>query len=213
MCIRDRVFISVAFPGVGNLGMGFVWGIMAMYDGYLLATDYENFSWLNLIVDILGVVFAGVGMAAAARQSLGGASGMAAMAGKSLDDVMVSLSKNPKMAPILKGLGDGLKSLLIKLKPISDFMLNKMGFKWIGRAFKAIENAVTKLITKIFPNANPKYAIAGGQGVRAGSEMGAINTVLHGVGKLRSSVGSAKLEKSVIDANKKIKPNYSGVQW
>ena len=207
-----QVFISVAFPGVGNLGMGFVWGIMAMYDGYLLATDYENFSWLNLIVDILGVVFAGVGMAAAARQSLGGASGMAAMAGKSLDDVMVSLSKNPKMAPILKGLGDGLKSLLIKLKPISDFMLNKMGFKWIGRAFKAIEDAVTKLITKIFPNANPKYAIAGGKGVRAGSEMGAINTVLHGVGKLRGSGGSAEMEKSVIDANKKIKPKYSGIK-
>jgi hypothetical protein len=208
-----QVFISVAFPGVGNLGMGFVWGIMAIYDGYLLATDYQNFSWLNLIIDILGVVFAGIGLAGAARAAVGGSRGAAAMVGKSLEEVMVSLTKNPKMVPILKSLGNGLTSVSSKLKPIGDFMMNKMGLKWIGRAFKAIEDAVAKIITKISPNANPKYAIAGGKGVRAGAEMGAINTVAHGVGKLGGSGGSVEMEKSIIDANKKIKPNYSGVKW
>ena len=43
--------------------------------------------------------------------------------------------------------------------------------------------------------------------------MGAINTVAHGIGKSGGSGGSVEMEKSVIDANKKIKPNYSGVQW
>ena len=208
-----QVFISTAFPGVGNLGMGFVWGIMAMYDGYLLATDYQNFSWLNLIIDILGVVFAGIGLAGAARAALGGSKGVAAMAGQSLDEIMVSLTKNPKMTSILKSLGNGLTSVSSKLKPIGDFMMNKMGLKWIGRAFKAIEDAITKIITKISPNANPKYAIASGKGVRAGAEMGAINTVAHGVGKLGGSGGSVEMEKSIIDANKKIKPNYSDIKW
>ena len=207
-----QVFITTAFPGFGNLGMGFVWGIMTMYDGYLLATDYQNFSWLNLIIDIMGVAFAGVG-ASAARATLGGSKGVAAMAGKSLDDVMVSLNKNPKMATILKRLGNGLRSLSTKLKPIGDFMMNKMGLKWIGRAFKAIEDAVTKLVAKLLPNANPKYAVATGKGVRAGAEMGAINTVAHGVGKLGGSGGSVEMEKSIIDANKKIKPNYSDIKW
>ena len=49
--------------------------------------------------------------------------------------------------------------------------------------------------------------------MRAGAEMGAINTVAHGVGKLRGLGGSAEMEKSVIDANKKIKPNYSDIKW
>ena len=78
---------------------------------------------------------------------------------------------------------------------------------------KNIENAVTKLVAKLLPNANPKYAVASGKGVRAGAEMGAINTVAHGIGKSGGSGGSVEMEKSVIDANKKIKPNYSGVQW
>ena len=206
-----QVFISTAFPGAGNLGMGLVWGIMAMYDGYLLASGNTNFSWLNLIIDILGVVFAGVGMAAAARATLGGSKGVATMAGKSLDEVMVSLTKNPKMASILKSLGNGLKSISSKLKPIGDFMMNKMGFKWIGKAFSAVENAVSKLITKISPNTNLKYAIAGGKGVRAGAEIGAIGAGLSGVTKLAS--GGGNIENAVMDANKKIKPNYKDIKW
>ena len=206
-----QVFISTAFPGAGNLGMGLVWGIMAMYDGYLLSSGNTNFSWLNLIIDILGVVFAGVGMAAAARATLGGSKGVATMAGKSLDEVMVSLTKNPKMASILKSLGNGLKSISSKLKPIGDFMMNKMGFKWIGKAFSAVENAVSKLITKISPNTNLKYAIAGGKGVRAGAEIGAIGAGLSGVTKLAS--GGGNIENAVMDANKKIKPNYKDIKW
>lgn len=209
-----QVFLTVAFPGVGNLGMGFVWGIMTMYDGYLLATGDPKFSWLNLIFDILGVVFSGVGLAAAARTAVGGSKGAAAMAGKSLDTVMSSLSKNPKISNILQSLGKVFSSILSKLKPIGDFMLNKMGFKWIGKAFKAIENAVTKLITKISPNANPKYAIATGKGTRSTSEFLAFDAAIHGGGALANKLsGSGNLDKAIIDANKKIKADYSKIEF
>ena len=206
-----QVFLSTAFPGAGNLGMGLVWGIMAMYDGYLLATGDSQFSWMNLIIDILGVVFAGVGLAATARAAVGGSKGVAMMAGKSLDDVIMSLSKNPKTGGILKSLGQGARTVLSKLKPIGDFMTNKMGLKWIGRAFKAIENAVSNLITKISPNASQQIATATGKGVRAGAEVAAIGGALHGVEKLAG--GGESMEKAIIDANKKIKPNYSQVTW
>lgn len=208
-----QVFISTAFPGVGNIGMGILWGILTIYDGYLLVSGSSEFSWWNLFFDIVGVVLSGVGAAAAFRSAAGGTKVVASSAGASLDDVIGQAVKNPRLTSTLTKIGESLGGLMSKLKPAADFLMNKLGLKWVGKAFSAIENVVAKLITKIGPKSlNPKIATATGKGVRTSAEMIGIEKGIHGINKLIPS-GPSELEKGVMDANKKIKADYRNIEW
>ena len=99
-----------------------------------------------------------------------------------------------------------------KLSPAKDFLMNKMGLKWVGRAFKAIENVVTKMVSIITPKSKPTIAIGAGKGVRSSAEMVAIDKGIKKINKMIPNK-SSDLEKGIIDINKQIKADYSNVDW
>lgn len=207
-----QVFISTAFPGVGNVTMGLLWGMLTIYDGSLLVSGDSNFSWWNLIFDIVGVVFSGVGAVTAFRSAAGGTKVVTSSAGMSFEKVMTQITTNPKLTTTLNKIGDSLSGLMSKLSPAKDFLTNKMGLKWVGRAFKAIENVVTKMASKITPKSKPNIAIGAGKGVRSSAEMIAIDKGIKQISKMVPNK-SSELEKGIIDINKQIKADYSNVDW
>jgi hypothetical protein len=208
-----QVFLSTAFPGAGNIGVGVLWGMLLLYDGYLLITNSPTFSWWNLIFDIVGVVFSGVGAAAAFRAAVGGAKVVSGTAGATIEGVISQAVANPKTAGTMAKIGGALSGLLGKLKPALDFMMNKLGLKWIGRAFKAIEDVVARMTSALLPKSATNIAKGAGAGTRASAEMVAAGAVIGGVGKLGSTSGSSELEQSVVNANKTIKPDYKNIEW
>jgi hypothetical protein len=208
-----QVFLSTAFPGVGNVGMGVLWGMLLLYDGYLLITNSPTFSWWNLIFDIVGVVFSGVGAAAAFRSAVGGAKVVSGTAGATIERVVSQAVANPKTASTMAKIGGALSGLLSKLKPALDFMMNKLGLKWVGRAFKAIEDVVTRMTSALLPKSATNIAKGAGAGTRASAEMVAAGAVIGGIGKLGRTSGSSELEQSIVNANKTIKPDYKNIEW
>lgn len=208
-----QVFLSTAFPGAGNIGVGVLWGMLLLYDGYLLITNSPDFSWWNLIFDIVGVVFAGVGAAAAFRAAVGGAKVASGAAGATLEGIVTQAVKNPKTAGTMAKIGGALSGLLGKLKPALDFMMNKLGLKWIGRAFKAIENVVTRMTATLLPKSAANVAKGAGAGTRASAEMVAAGAAIGAVGRMGTPSGPSELEQSVVSANKTIKPDYTNIEW
>ena len=112
-----QVFISTAFPGVGNVTMGLLWGMLTIYDGNLLVSGDSNFSWWNLIFDIVGVVFLGVGAVATFRSAVGGTKVVTSSAGMSFEKVMTQITSNPKLTTTLNKIVNSLSGLMNKLSP------------------------------------------------------------------------------------------------
>ena len=103
----------LAATGIGEIGLIIVWGIMLLWDIYLLISGSSNFSWLNIIFDVLGL---GLGVfAKSARALFGGVSGVAKTAGKGLPEVIADGMKNPKTAGILMKFTEIVKTSLSKI--------------------------------------------------------------------------------------------------
>lgn len=207
-----ETFLTIAFPGAGSLTYAVIWGIMLIYDGYLLITNDPSFSWWNILFDILGVAFSGMGFAKAAKVAVGGSEAVAKTAGKGLEDVMKQGLANPKTAGFLKKIGNAASRAMGPLNAAYKFMTEKMGLKWIGKAFKAVENVFAR-IAKFF-GASERIAGAAGKGGRTTAEFKAIEAGIHALsGKPKKGVEPVNYVDDYEVVTKQIKPDYKGITW
>ena len=142
--IREALFsakgtaiqIALSFTGAGNIAVGIVWGIMAVYDGYQVSQGkLTNLAYL--VVDLICVITSGV---------IGKAFGKitSALGGKSFSKIgqviewllSTSIGKTIKNAvmPVI----ETASSFLETIKSGVNFLVEKMGQSWAGKAFSFI---------------------------------------------------------------------------
>ena len=147
--IAVETFLSAT--GIGEAVPAVLWGIMLAWDLYLLVTDYKNFSWLNLILDILGV---GLGaIAKGFRALLGGEAAIAKTAGKELPALIEWGNKIPGVKQVFEKVGGVLKSSLgaisSGLKSAGTFLSEKLGLKWVGKIVDSFSSKAAELLDKL----------------------------------------------------------------
>jgi len=199
----------LAATGIGEIGLIIVWGIMLLWDIYLLISGSSNFSWLNIIFDVLGL---GLGVfAKSARALFGGVSGVAKTAGKGLPEVIADGMKNPKTAGILMKFTEIVKTSLSKIMgyvtQAGKFLSEKLGIKWIGGVINKISGYVTKILEEI------GLSTTMAKGVQSGLKAG---TVAAGVTAGAESRGGQKLIRAIAGGNRyedKLMQKLQGVQY
>jgi hypothetical protein len=147
--IAVETFLSAT--GIGTAVPMVLWGIMLAWDLYLLATDYKNFSWLNLILDILGV---GLGaIAKGFRALLGGERAIANTAGKELPAIIQWGEKIPGVKQVFTKISGVLKSSLgaisSGLKSAGTFLSEKLGLKWVGKIVDSFSSKAAQLMDSL----------------------------------------------------------------
>ena len=147
--IAIETFLAVS--GVGTIVPIIAWGIMGLWDVYLLISGSPDFSWLNLILDILGI---GLGaIAKGFRAILGGAEGIAKTAGKGVGEVIAQGMKNPATKSVFTRLasvlGEGLGKIIGPLKKAGEFISTKLKLSWVGRAVDGFTTQVAKLMDSL----------------------------------------------------------------
>jgi len=136
--IIDTILIAT---GVGKVPQVVIWGIVVLLDIYEFVTgDYEHKDepmWLRIVfflIDILGLVFAGLA-AKAARTAVKAA----VASGRGIDGLAAAAVKNPTFKELLISAIKGLKELPSKLAGLSSSLgkssfskLLKMGLSKVG---------------------------------------------------------------------------------
>lgn len=147
--IAVETFLSIT--GVGAAIPAVLWGIMLAWDLYLMVSDYKNFSWLNLILDILGV---GLGtIAKGFRTLLGGEAAIAKTAGKELPAIIQWGEKIPGVKQVFEKVGgvlkDSLGTISSGLKSAGTFLSEKLGLKWVGKIVDSFSSKAAELLDKL----------------------------------------------------------------
>lgn len=160
--ISIETFLSVT--GIGKVIPALSWGFMALYDTYLLLSGSNNFSWLNLIFDLLGV---GLGSVAKGFRSIfGGSAGVAKTAGKGLGEVISSSLKNPKTAGAIKKLSTllsgGATNVINTLKKSAKFLSDKLGITWVNNIVNKLSGVISKILEAIGIKATTKKSLETG---------------------------------------------------
>ena len=165
--IAVETFLTVS--GIGSIGPAIAWGIMGLYDTYLLVSGSPNFHWLNLICDILGV---GLGSIA---KTFRGVFGGAKVASGTLEGIVETGMKNPETKGILTKIGDSkiAQGLKDKFNTAADFLTNKLKLKWVGNVLTKISDVIANLLEKI-GIASKAEGVTTSQAVRKGLKQGAI---------------------------------------
>lgn len=156
--IAIETFLSLS--GVGTIAPIIAWGIMGLWDAYLLISGSPDFSWLNLILDIIGIGF-GV-IAKGFRTLFGGASGIAKTAGKGVGEVVAQGLKNPATKGVFKQLGElivkGANTIISPLKKAGEFLSTKLKIKWVGNVIDNFANQIAKIGDALGLTASKKVA-------------------------------------------------------
>jgi hypothetical protein len=166
--IAVETFLSAT--GIGDVAPIVAWGIMTLYDGYLLWTKDPSFSWYNLFFDILGI---GLGAIAKAARTIFESVGLLGKsAGKSLTTVIEDASKNPSTAGYIQKLGGVLKSgvnkIMSPLQTAGKFMSEKLGLKWVSKILDSFSETMGKILES--------FGIVAKKGTAAGGVKSAIKS-------------------------------------
>lgn len=175
--IAVDVFLSAT--GVGKPALILVWGIMLIWDIYLKASGKPEFSWLNVIFDMVGMIS---GIFAKGTRAAAWASGLFQKTmGKDIKVVVQEGMKNPETAKQFSQIGNLIRNGASKITGIlgqsAAFLSEKLGMKWAG----GMVNKVSEFIAKILEAFGIKAKLPGvttAQGVKSGIKGGAVTAGL-----------------------------------
>jgi hypothetical protein len=201
--------------GVGSIVTGVAWGVMALYDVYLAFTNYQEFHWMNLIADVLGIAFSG--LAKAFMTKVKGLGLFAKTQGKGVGQVVQELKANPGTAEMAQTITKNGTTILSKSKGVltdaGKFMSEKMGLKWVG----SMLDKATKYIADIIESFGVK-SIKGTtqQAVKSSAKQFGVASAITGaadsgaIGKVSQYIGSMLGGDSSDELMKKLGPTTAG---
>lgn len=137
-----QIFVSM-IPGAGQLAMAILWGVYLIYDLY---QGFANGKWdyLNIIFDILGIVFAGG--VKILKTALKGVN----VAGKSMAGTVQTLAANPGTKGIMSKIASGFSTVIGLLKQGASWLSQKLGLtkiaKWVGQGEAWLSENILKPI-------------------------------------------------------------------
>jgi hypothetical protein len=119
--------------GIGGLGVMGMWAVLLGYDIYSKIKGDPNSSWVNIVIDAIGVASAGglTLLGKALRQS-----GMVAKtAGKGIEEAIGVAAKNPQTAGIMKKAGtmiaEKMPTITKAMKDASAWASKKLRINWL----------------------------------------------------------------------------------
>jgi hypothetical protein len=173
----------LAATGIGDIVPVIAWGVMLAWDIYLWKSGDSKFSWLNLIMDVIGVV---AGAAAKGLKVIfeGLFGPIAKTAGKGVVGIVEKGMENPQTASIFKKFAQSAKPYVSKLtsalSQVGKFLKDKLGITWVGKVINKVGDAIAEILNAIgFKSSATKAASMGitqkeltKQGVRQGVKAG-----------------------------------------
>lgn len=158
--------------GYGKIPLMVIWGIMGIWDVYLLSSGSPNADWFNLIIDLLG--FAG-GAFAKSASTVAKTAGLSTK-GKTLSNIVKMGTENPKTAGLFMKIYEFLKTIVGKIggfiSEAAKFLYEKFGLKHLNDAAKKFSIFVDKILNtfkinepnmvKAIKVGTPTYAVAKG---------------------------------------------------
>lgn len=142
--VGTAIQIALSFTGAGNIAIGIVWGIMAVWDGYQVSQGkMTNLAYL--VIDLICVITSGV---------LGKIWGKitSSIAGKSFSKVgqviewLLSTSIGKMIKNAVMPLIEKASSFLSVIKDGVNFIVEKMGQSWAGKIFEFISKKWTTFV-------------------------------------------------------------------
>jgi len=136
--------IFAQMTGVGNIGVGIVWGSMLLYDLWKVFTD-KDWNFLDILFDALGILSTGAakGLKIAAQEI--GVTGKGGAAG--LKSGMAKLAKSPKTAGYMKTLSNGISTVIAWLEKSGAWLSKNLGIKWISDVLGKAKTWIVENIT------------------------------------------------------------------
>jgi hypothetical protein len=162
--VAVEVFLTVT--GVGAPVVMVIYGVLLLWDVYLLFNNYEKFQWLNIVLDIVGIVSSGT-MVPIVRTAFKGINLFTKGGGKSFEFVAQnSFSKGGKIANFMRYLGDKLSKFGTK---ILDAI--RQGAEWVSKNFKInfLKGWITKASGVLDNVKNSILNLTGGGGKTTGN--------------------------------------------
>ena len=162
--VAVEVFLTVT--GVGAPVVMVIYGVLLLWDVYLLFNNYEKFQWLNIVLDIVGIVSSGT-MVPIVRTAFKGFNLFTKGGGKSFEFVaQKSFSNGGKIANFMRYLGDKLSKFGTK---ILDAI--RQGAEWVSKNFKInfLKGWITKASGVLDNVKNSILNLTGGGGKTTGN--------------------------------------------
>lgn len=209
--VAVEVFLTVT--GVAAPVVMVIYGVLLLWDVYLLFSDYEKFSWLNLLIDIIGIVTSGVGVPIA-RAAFKGISTSVKSSGKSFSVIA------QKIIPEGGTLSKILISLSEKISKFGSKILNfiNQGAQWVSKNFKInflkewvgkassmldnIKNSIDSVISggKNVSNTN-KLSTGFRKGIKAGSADYGVTKGVEAYGEYKSDKMNSDISNAIADVS------------
>jgi hypothetical protein len=172
---------SGATAGIGNVVLVIVWGAMLAYDLYLAVGG--NVNWVNLIIDIIGIVTTGPG-----AKIVGEAFKKLGIFGKKLplNSILETLSKSSVgkwFVGIIEMAVKGLSGIVNTLTKGITWLAEKFGINFTNSSGK-LQTFLNKAVTDISSSPTLK-TVAGKVGQKAGKTL--VKNVASKVGKAAST--------------------------
>lgn len=202
--------IGIATAGISTGLIIVVWGAMLAYDAYEAMEGRPN--WLNIIIDIVSLVFAGVGAGALGKTVQTAGASIPKSQLSSLDKVLSYLSKTSAGKVIVNLIGKISSSLSRVLSTVGKgitFVGEKLGIKSLQNASSSIGNFIQSTFSAIgnFGKKTIKpvagAAVTGGVVYGLNKYTGADNRAIGGA--FKDDPYSSPEEQKLSDALKKIK--------
>ena len=179
--------------GIGGIGPAIAWGIMGIYDTYLISTNDPNASWWFLIIDIFCSLPALAALGKSFKTTLESAGILTKTAGKSMEEAITVAAENPKTAGLLSqiynGVKNGLNSFINFMRKGAEWVGSKLKLTWAGKMVDAASQKIAQFLdflgVKVSKDVSKKFAtskgVKGFQNAQARNVAGLKNAVKSGI--------------------------------
>ena len=137
-----QAFLATSTAGVGNIALVVVWGAMLAWD--ILLGIKGDLNWVNIIIDLIGVITTGPG-----AKIIAGIFKKLGILGTKLPLSEIIKKISTSGGPTIKWFSSILSKIVSGLSKIGSYMLQ--GVSWLGKklGIKSLEKVSTQLTSKL----------------------------------------------------------------
>lgn len=139
--------IFAQFTGFGNILVGIVWGAMLVYDLYL-AFSGKEYSWLDILFDVLGIISAG-----ALKGIQIGLKAIGVTKATPMVKGVEILATSPTTKGFMATIGKGISTVFGWIKKAGTWLSEKFGIKWVGNVLAKAEKWLSENLLRPIGNA------------------------------------------------------------
>lgn len=197
--VSIETFLSLT--PIGKLVPTVLWGILAIWDGYLLYTESPDASWVNFIISLAGCAYGKI-----AKMISNVFKGIKT-AGMSLSQVIRTGMKTKSLSNYFVKLPKYFKNIQTAISGSLSILIKKLNFKWVNSAVSFIMNKL-KEIGNIINQGNTLSVATKKATLSGASEIAQNKSIDYVTGNDKNSEVTYD---DILKANKGRKLNYNNI--